>query len=213
MGSKYTLIFVGPMGHGKSSSANKISGKNLFTVGKKTNSVTQTVVKKTVGYEWFSDLTLCDCPGFGDQTQPKLFLHQFISQKKVLLELAPISAFVMVIKFDQDQCGPFLVAARAFVKCFGSQAIKSLFILCIQVNPATEYSDSEFENIFYQSDGARHLAEKNDGQHVRFCLWDNKNDSKYPSQAKTFHSLLVKTPEFTKLQMQYAFDMIGNQLE
>ena len=40
MGSKYLLVFVGPNWDGKSSTANKIAEKNLFTTGNRAQTVT-----------------------------------------------------------------------------------------------------------------------------------------------------------------------------
>ena len=100
MGSKYSLIFVGPAGDGKSSTANKIAEKNLFSTGNRYETVTLTVsVEKVMDDDVFGEMSLCDCPPFGDCANPKLFLSEFMAEKNVFLDLAPISAFVMVIKF------------------------------------------------------------------------------------------------------------------
>jgi hypothetical protein len=67
----------------------------------------------------------------------------------------------MVIKFNQynESCA-FLHAAKEFVRFFGlsSNQKSNLIIICIQNNPTTEYSDSEFESVFNRWDGARYLV-------------------------------------------------------
>jgi len=112
MGSKYSLVFVGPNGHGKSSTANKIAEENLFTTGNRAQTVTLTVsVAKVVHNELFGEMTLCDCPPFSD-CQTGSFLSEFQANKNVFLDLAPISAFLMVIKFDQEVSCSFYAAAK-----------------------------------------------------------------------------------------------------
>lgn len=130
------LVFIGPMGHGKSSTCNKLSESNFFTVGQDTVSVTHSLNFKKGG-----SLTLVDCPGFGDLENEKTFLESFLSKKSDILNLTPISAFILVIKFNINESPDFLQAAKNFVKCFGSSGIKSLVILCIQSNVSRRYSD------------------------------------------------------------------------
>ncbi len=75
MGSKYLLVFFGPNGHGKSSTANKIVKKNLFTTGNRCQTVTLTVsVEKVVDNELFGEMTLCDCPPFSDCLKRELLV-------------------------------------------------------------------------------------------------------------------------------------------
>ena len=53
MGSKYSLVFVGPKGNGKSSTANTIAEKNLFTTGNRCQTVTLTVAVEYLVRRYF----------------------------------------------------------------------------------------------------------------------------------------------------------------
>jgi len=52
------LIFLGPMGNGKSTTANKISNSNSFTTGADDRSVTQSIRIKS-----HQNVIAIDCPG------------------------------------------------------------------------------------------------------------------------------------------------------
>ena len=202
-----TLIFLGPMGNGKSTTANKLSNSNSFTTGYDDRTVTQSVRIKS-----HQNVISIDCPGFGDPTNENLFLNQFLAKRSDLLAKVPISAFVLVVKFDRNQCRAFHESAKKFVRCFGSEGIKSLVILCIQGNPARRYSDDEFQEIFAESEGARFLFRKNNSQKLNMCLWENIHGD-YPGQKDRFDAIVNNLPEFTDIHMKYAFDMIENQLD
>jgi predicted GTPase len=201
------ILFLGPMGHGKSTTANKISNSNSFTTGVDDRSVTQFIRIKS-----HQNTIAIDCPGFGDPTNEQLFMRQFLTKRAELLANAPINAFVLVIAFDRNVSAAFLDSAKQFVRCFGTEGIKSLLILCIQKNPARRYSDDEFQDIFVNSEGARFLFRKNNSQNLNMCLWENIH-GEYPSQREKFFSIVNALPKFTDLHMKYAFDMIENQLE
>ena len=76
-----------------------------------------------------TDYILVDCPGFGDPANEIFFLTKFSERKTDFLQLTPIDAFVLVIKFDQDKSSSFLDAAKQFFEAFGTKGLKSLMIL------------------------------------------------------------------------------------
>ncbi len=154
---KNTIVLLGAMGNGKSTTGNNLLGGNMFTSGNDSVSVTKSISLMTSGNFTFltetslmtsGDLTVVDCPGFGDPSNETIFFRSFLNKKEQLLNAAPIDAFVLVTKIDGDESGAFLQTAEHFVKSFGKPALKSLIILCIQGNPARRYSDSEFEKNF-----------------------------------------------------------------
>ena len=149
------------------------------------------------------NLTVFDCPGFGDPSNETIFFRNFLSKKEQLLNAAPIDAFLLVTKFDRDESGAFLQTAEHFVKSFGKPALKSLIILCIQGNPARRYSDSEFEKILKQTSGYTYLKSLNSDNEIKYLLWERQN----------FDSVRKSLPKYSKEQMEMAFDLVENRAE
>lgn len=201
-----SLVLIGPMGHGKSTTGNNLCGANCFTTGEDVTSVTQEIKFKTI-----KNLTVVDCPGFGDAQNENLFLKKFLEKKEEMLDACPIDAFVLVIKFDGRESRPFLPTAQQFVKCFGSVAITSLIILCIQSNRWKKYTDNEFEYIIKNSDGYRYLKNKNAWIPVQYCLWENIG-REYANQREKFEQCQKRVQPFTYTKMRSAIDMIEEKL-
>lgn len=205
---KKKLILIGPMGHGKSTTGNTLcGGANCFSSGQDVVSVTQKIKMQV-----HENLTVIDCPGFGDATNENLFMDKFLEKKNELLGACPIDAFVLVIKFDVRESKPFLLTAKQFVKCFGSLGTKSLIILCIQGNPQRRFSDDDFDEIIKSSDGYRYLKEKNDNRPIPYCLWENIH-SEYLNQRANFELCQKQVSPYTDVHMKFAFDLIGSQRE
>jgi predicted GTPase len=204
---KNTIVLLGAMGNGKSTTGNNLLGGNMFTSGNDSVSVTKSISLMTSG-----DLTVVDCPGFGDPSNETIFFRSFLNKKEQLLNAAPIDAFVLVTKFDRDESGAFLQTAEHFVKSFGKPALKSLIILCIQGSPARRYSDSEFDEILKQTSGYTYLKSSNSDNEIKYLLWENIY-APYPNQRQNFDSVRKSLPKYSKEQMEMAFDLVENRAE
>jgi len=133
------FVIVGPMGYGKSTTGNKLCGDDVFTIGSDVTRITTSIQYQ----ETSANLTIVDCPGFGDPVDETIFYVEFLKRKEYFLELVPIDAFILVIKFDQNISSSFLDAAKQYVQVFGTAGIKSLMILCIQGSEKRRYSKGE----------------------------------------------------------------------
>lgn len=198
------FVIVGPMGYGKSTTGNKLCGDDCFTVGNDISRITKSIKFQKTN----ADLTVIDCPGFGDPTDETIFFAEFLKKKQYFLEIVPIDAFILVIKFDQDKSGSFLDAAKHYVKAFGTEGIKSMMLLCIQGSEKRRYAKDDFKSIILNSDGYLYLVKKNENIQIPYCLWDNFRE--YTNQEKNFEECLNKLKPFTMLHMKYAMDNIDN---
>jgi GTP-binding protein EngB required for normal cell division len=203
---KKKLVFIGQVGNGKSSTGNKLCGEGVFTVGNDINRVTTEIEKA-----YCADYALVDCPGFGDPANEAFFLTKFLEFKTDFLQLAPVDAFILVIKFGQDISNSFLDASQQFIKAFGTTGLKSLMILCIQSSEKRFYSESEFEKIILDSDGYLFLLEKNKNMNVPYCKWDNFKE--YKDQENCFKKNLNKLSAYTHDDTQFAFNLIEKEIE
>ena len=132
-------------------------------------------------------------------------------RKNDLKEVIPISAFALVIKFDADRCLNFFVAAKQIVRLLGRETLKSLIIVCIQGNERRIYSETEFENILYSSDGYKHLLDKNFNVPIPYCLWDNFKP--YLNQEEKLISGLNRLELFTMVKFNYMICILENNYE
>ena len=206
--SQKRLLLIGPPGSGKSSTGNFLTERNYFTVGERRTRVTTEV--KIKSHE--NGLMIGDFPGFGSDVQDDdVFSTSFLAKRNELEERLPVDALVLVIQFDIDVGIGFNAAAHQLTKLFGRRTIQSLMILCIQGNSNTRYADDDFENVIRNSDGFKYLTEKNHGQEIPFCLWDNLRP--YRTQINDFIRCLENRRQITSTELSFIFDMVENDLE
>ncbi len=203
---KKKLVLIGQVGNGKSSTGNKLCDEEVFSIGNDINRVTTQIDKA-----YCTDYIIFDCPGFGDPENETFFLTTFLKRKTEFLQLTPIDAFILVIKFDTDKSSSFLDAVQQFMNAFGITGLKSLMILCIQSNDKLIYGKDKFENIILNSDGYLHLLEKNENKNVPYCLWDNLKE--YKNQKNCFIENLNKLSAFTSDDMKNAFYTIEKEIK
>jgi len=189
------FIILGLMGYGKSTTGNKLCGDQFFTVGNDINRIT-TSIKFQKTKKSNVDLTVVDCPGFGDPTDETIFFHEFLKRKESFIESVPIDAFILVIKFNENVYNSFLESAKHYVDAFGTEGIKSLMILYIQGSEKLRYSKDEFKDIILKSDGYLFLVNRNENSNVPYCLWDNFVE--YTDQEKNFNECANKLIPFTR---------------
>jgi hypothetical protein len=203
------LFLIGPIGYGKSTTGCTLLRKrNAFTSGSDMQRVTG-VLRSHLGTNgWL----VIDSPGVGDASDDTVFQEQFLKNEKYLLSILPIDAFVLIIKFDEDQSRGFFLAAQQYFRYFGRLGIKSLIILCIQGNQKRIYSDEDFRKIFLNTDGYKFLLEKNHGIEIPYCLWDNFNFAYYNDQEKEFLNKLNTLQKIDETRFQYMCDMLINDI-
>jgi hypothetical protein len=197
------VILIGAMGHGKSTSGNKILRGNYFTSGRSIGRVTESVQIKEA-----NQIKIADCPGFGDKDA--IFNYSYRTMKANLENMCPLHAIVLVIKFNDKESIQFLEVARSFLKYFGSPAIKSLVIACIQTGDI-RYSDDEFKQILYANEGYKHLVSRNNNTHVHYLLWDNFDP--YPNQHDTLVSKINSAAYYNRGMMDFLYHYIEQDLE
>jgi hypothetical protein len=141
----------------------------------------------------------------------EVFQTEFLKQRKKLREICPIDAFVLVLKFEIDQCDGFKKAAVQFTKYFGTQPLKSLVILCIQGSSQHHYSDRQFDVMFKDQFYYKYLKERNENIDIPYCLWNNITP--YPNQDNNLLKCLENRKQITSKEMDYIFDFIQNDLD
>lgn len=196
------LLVIGPMGHGKSSTGNKILKGNYFTKGKSVGRVTESVQMAEA-----NGIKIVDCPGFGDKDI--VFHDSYKTMKAELERMCPFNAIVMMIKFNNRESLQFLRAAEDFIKFFGGPAIECLVIACIQTGEI-KYSDAAFQTILYNNEGYRLLLGRNNNTHLHYLLWDNKEP--YSNQHDTMISKINQALFFDRQMMKYLYDHIESDL-
>lgn len=184
---------------------------NLILLGSKSHEKTAILnalkSKDTVTHE-LEDIIFCAEENVSDD---KLYMKRLVESKNDLLNKMPINAFVMVIKFDQNQNDDeqrdkmFLSAAKKFTKCFGSEAIKSLIVLCIG-NANNENLDAKIR----ESSGFKYLQTKH--PHTKYCLWENIYTDN-TKQREKFYECLSGLEMFTQVHMRLALSSVENQLD
>ena len=199
------LIIIGQHGMGKSSLGNLLLKQNIFTVGEQMSSVTKKLDSgKSNKYE------VIDCPGFGDLTDEYIFFKQYLGRKAELINFAPINAIVLVVKFDEKESIGFGTAVKDFYSAFGHDGLQSVMLVCIQGK--LNLNESDFKQCLYNSDGYKYLEGKKGGP-IPFCLWDNLNPNRYPSQQQDFDNCLYFLQTFDEREMDNSFKLIVKQME
>ena len=193
--NKLKLIFVGPMGYGKSSTANKILAKNCFTsanaAGRVTNIVQIAENKNTV---------IADCPGFGDNVSDKTFHGAYLDAASTLYCMCPIDAIVLVIKFNDAESMAFLNAAKDVHKFFGTPAFRSLIILCIQAG-SYRYSDNDFHRVLIKTAGYKYLKAYNYDDDIPYVLWDNFDP--YEDQLENLYAKIKSVQYYNTEKLEF----------
>jgi translation elongation factor EF-1alpha len=203
-----TILLIGRIGNGKSTTGNKLLRKDAFTRGSRMDPIT-----KQVQFEVSADgqLTIFDCPGFGDVNDQLLFLEAFKKSKQALDSNSPVDGIILVVKFDKDQSNGLTGAAKEFLSAFGSLSIKSLMLLCIQGNTELIYSQGEFRDVLYNSEGYKFLKAKNNNNDIPYCLWDNFNE--YFEQNQNFNRAISGLDSLDSVRFSYIFDFVDKEIE
>ena len=201
------LILIGQLGMGKSSLGNALLKQNKFSVGCQNSAVTVEVqIGESLKYKIF------DCPGYGDVNDEYRFFKKFLDHKNVLINFAPINAIVIVVKFDQRESNNFLDAAKNCYSAFGKEGLKSVMLVCIQANDRLIMSNADFKKCLFESDGYKFLKEKNDAQPIPYCLWDNLNPNRYPTQQEDFDDCLLHLRALDRRSLNFSFELIEREL-
>ena len=201
------LILIGQLGMGKSSLGNALLNQNKFSVGCQNSAVTVEVqIEESLKYKIF------DCPGYGDVNDEYRFFKKFLEHKNVLIKFAPINAIVIVVKFDQRESNNFLDAAKNCYSAFGKEGLKSVMLVCIQANDRLIMSNADFKKCLFESDGYTFLKEKNDAQPIPYCLWDNLNPNRYPTQQEDFDDCLLHLRALDRRSLNFSFELIEREL-
>ena len=206
-----SLVLVGPMGHGKSSTGNTLLRRNCFTLGDDSKRITR---KIQIEEDNNNNYLIIDCPGFGDIGDKNIFHNEFIKNQNRITTLlcdSPIKAFIFVIKFNLNKSDAFLEAAEEFFKLFGSLGIRSVILLCIQVNEKRISSKTEFEDILINSDGYKFFSNKIN-KDIPWCLWDNEKN-RYPNQKNEFRQCLDMCTPYDNSSLNMSFDLINIDME
>ena len=155
-------------------------------------------------------MVVIDSPGMADSNNENIFLNEILKAKEKLLKVGSIK-IILVIKFDMTTSKGFLDASKDLKKYFGTEALKSVLILAIQVNEKRIFSNDEFKNIIKKSDGYLYLKELNNGQDVQFCLWDNIRP--YKNQEIYFEKCMQNLEPYDKKSLMFLFDLVSNEKE
>lgn len=204
---KTKLVLLGPVGNGKSTTGNNLLHQNVFTSGRDVAAITRVIQKGEN-----ENLAVIDCPGFGDHFDESLFYREFLRNEERFLQIAPIDAFLMLIKFDIDSSEGFFYAARDFVSSFGAPGIISLVLVCIQSNPKRRFGNADFERVLKNSDGYRFLKRENENHDIQWCLWENLQNE-YPDQLKNLFACIFRVQPFKRDFFKFSFQMVKNKLQ
>ena len=191
---KYFLLF-GDIGAGKSSVGNSLLNEDVFDVGENTTDrCTQEIkIALVLKRKLFGDLTIIDTPGIGKTRDEKQVFHRAIlNNKEVICKIDKVDAFVLVVKFNNDQASSFVASADEFVKLFSVRALSSLVVLCIQVG-TKRYGINNFDEVIKNSNGYKHLAERF-GDKIEYCLWDNVKPFRH--QEEKLNSIVSRLDSF-----------------
>jgi hypothetical protein len=141
----------------------------------------------------------------------EVFQAEFLNERNRMMEICPIDAFVLVLKFESDRCDGFKQAAEQFTNFFGTQSLKSLVILCIQSNNENHFSDQAFDKMFKEQRYYNYLKERNCNTDIPYCLWNNIHP--YPNQNNNLLNCLENRKQITSENMGFIFDFIQNDLD
>jgi hypothetical protein len=176
-----SLLFLGADSHSKTQALNALKSKDTIA----------------------TDLKHLVCV---EDENEKRYMEKLIESSDKMLELMPIDAFVMVVEFDDSENEKkFLAAARMFCKSFGSEAVKSLIVLCVK-NKNIFGNENLFEKDIRASNGFKYLNAKY--PHVSYCMWDNV----HTNQRERFYECVSGLTKFTREHMRLALSSMIGQL-
>ncbi len=202
-----TLVAFGQQGAGKSSTLNTWNKNFKFSVGHGAEPKT----KEAKFVEDGKNLSI-DLVGIGEVKNRKAFYGSILEKKPRFLEVAPISAFLLVVKFENEESHAFLNTAREFHSFFGSVGLESLIIICIQIKD--QDCPEDFQKIMEKTDGYHFLKEKNNQKPLPFCIWDNlKPHTNQYNQFDILDQLIRNVKPFNETAMRFAFDFAERELE
>lgn len=186
---KHTNLIL--IGNGKSTTGNKLLNEKYFQSSQ--------ILGDRIQIKEGNEFKIVIFPNFGVQDKTKTFRSAV--NMGIYSQIYDISSdsnhfgIVMVVQFYNKESERFLDLANDFLEYFESTAIKSLLIVCIQIGNI-QYSDNEFQDILFNSEGYKLLKENNGGTHLNFMLWDNFNP--YDGQYDTFRSKLSKVTSYNE---------------
>ena len=189
------LLLVGNIGSGKSSFGNRLLGSYVFK-----NAYFQK--GESIKYK------IIESVGFGGLN----FFKEYLKFKNTIIECGAINAFVLVVKFEEKEATSFLSSVKDFYLAFGDAGLKSLMLVCIQGSNRLIMSNSDFKQCLFASDGYKFLIEKK-GEHIPYCLWDNLNPHRYPSQQEDFDNCLFHLHPYDIKSIHFSFQLIEKEIE
>jgi hypothetical protein len=176
-----SLLFLGADSHSKTQALNALKSKDTIA----------------------TDLKHLVCV---EDENEKRYMEKLIESGGKMLELMPIDAFVMVVEFDDSENEKkFFDAARMFCKSFGSEAVKSLIVLCVK-NKNIFGNEYLFEKDIRASNGYKYLHSKY--PYVSYCMWDNV----HTNQRERFYECVSGLTKFTREHMRLALSSMIGQL-
>lgn len=186
---KYNLILIGANAQEKCSTGNKLlNDAYAFDSGRVRGDKIQIKDGK--------EFKIAIFPEFGDKNQARSQLCDLLCSDGNHFIL------VLIVEFYNKDSGRFLDMARNLLNYFGSSALKSLLIACIQSGDI-RYSDDDFENNLYQTEGYNFLMDNNNGKDLNYILWDNINP--YDEQDENLRNKLSNCDSFN-IEMMDIFE-------
>lgn len=208
IGEEYKMKYIlfGFMGQGKSTTGNKLlTGLPYYEliVGDGRKPATDTIYFRNE-----KSLLIIDTPGFNEDEF--VFHRELARYKSRLINESYISAIILFAKFEGEFCEGFEQSAKEFLKIFGTEAVKSLLVLCIQ-GGEVKFDKIRFEKIIRNSSGYQYLKSQVSSLDIQFCMWDNFNE--YPGQLESFDNCIDRLERFKSSQIQSLFDLSNHVKE
>lgn len=207
---KKVLFIFGKMGSGKSNTANKLLQKDVFDVGNGQEAMTTEMNRGEN-----DDFIIFDFPGTGEHEDR--YLLEFHNHRKILIDSAPINAFIFLSKLDKNNPVPSLDVAKDFFRFFGVTGLDTLMFLCIQ--EGIRLGQDNFRGYLHQTEAYKFLNDelRNNNQvfnrehvDIQHCLWDNRD--KYFGQDDNFRNCLNTLQEFKSENLRNPVQNIDDEV-